>query len=113
MKIISEKMQRKDLLDEAECIFEDEMIKAVVDIDRRIIAFDAELHADLEAFLLNDGSDQKSLWGINFYPLDSDEDFIEYDSLINIRPRQNNRSRGVEDPKLRTGIEEVVMQWIE
>lgn len=80
------------------------LVKAVVDIDRELIAVNAELHSDLEALLLADGSKQRSLWGINLYPQIQDDDFIEFDSLINIRPSQGNRSRTVEDEKVRQKI---------
>ena len=83
-----------------------------MDIGRSLLALDAELHADLEAFLLRDGSEQKDLWGINLYPAET-EDYIEFDSLINIRPMQGNRSRGVEDPEVRRKIAEVVARWTE
>ncbi|MDP1846136.1 MAG: DUF5674 family protein [Candidatus Moranbacteria bacterium] len=79
-------------------------VKAVVDIELGIMAVDAELHADLEALLLENGSKQENLWGINLYPELSGTDFVEFDSMINIRPSQNNRSRDVEDPKVREEI---------
>jgi hypothetical protein len=79
-------------------------IKAVVDVELEIMAVDAELHADLEALLLENGSKQENLWGINLYPELSGTDFIEFDSMINIRPRQNNRSRNIEDPKVREEV---------
>ena len=87
-----------------------DMVKGVVDVERELLALDADLHADLEALLLEDGSAQKDLWGINLYP-DEDEDFIEFDSLINIRPMAGNRSRGVEDPDIQEKIVEVVGKW--
>ena len=89
-----------------------DMVKGVVDVERELLALDADLHADLEALLLEDGSAQKDLWGINLYP-DEDEDFIEFDSLINIRPMAGNRSRGVEDPDIQEKIVEVVGKWTE
>lgn len=85
-----------------------DLVKAVVDIERELVAVDAELHSDLEALLLEDGSQQKNLWGINFYPQLSKEKFLEFDSMINMRPSQGNRSRGVEDAKVRKQILEVV-----
>ncbi|MBI2104296.1 MAG: hypothetical protein HYT90_01770 [Candidatus Omnitrophica bacterium] len=85
-----------------------DMVKAVVDVDRELLAVDAELHADLEALLLGDGSQQKSLWGINLYPEMPGEASIEFDSLINIRPSQGNRSRGVEQEAIRKTIAAVV-----
>ncbi len=112
MKILGEKISREDLMGTSEVLFDDEMIKAVVDIQRELIAVDAELHADLEELLLRNGSAQEDLWGINLYPEETDGDFIEYDSLINIRPRQNNRSRGIEDDTIRQKVDEVVYLWL-
>lgn len=90
-----------------------EMTKAVVDIEKKIMIVDADLHADQEAELLSQGSEQKNLWGINLYPeLYGEEDFVEFDSMINLRPSQNNRTRGVEDPDIQTKIREVVAALI-
>ena len=102
---------REQLAEIAEASFGD-MIKGVVDVNRGLLALDAELHADLEGYLLENGSAQKDLWGINLYP-DEDDDLIEYDSLINIRPMQGNRSRGVDNPETRQKIAEVVAKWTE
>lgn len=88
------------------------MIKAVVDIDRGIMAINADLHSDLEKLLLNDGSRQSSLWGVNLYQEAEKEDFIEYDSIINIRPRDNNFSRDVESQDIRNRIESVVWNLV-
>lgn len=90
-----------------------DMIKAVADIENSIIAIDAELHSDLERLLLENGSKQESLWGFNIYPDLDDEEFVEFDSLINIRPRQNNRSRDVENPTIREKIISIVDQYID
>ena len=84
------------------------LLKAVVDVDRRLIAVDAELHSDLEAVLLENGSKQNSLWGINFYPDVKDDNFIEFDSMINLRPSQGNMSRGVDSKETQTKIMAVV-----
>ena len=89
-----------------------DMVKAVVEVDRELIAVDAELHADLEALLLGDGSQQRSLWGINLYPEMQGDESIEFDSLINIRPSQGNRSRGVEQESIRKKISAVVEKWL-
>ena len=88
------------------------MVKAVVDIERGIIAVDAELHSDLEALLLQDRSEQKNLWGINLYPQMRGDSFIEFDSMINMRPSQGNRSRGVDDQKIRERIVEIVAKMV-
>ena len=99
MLIIRETITLAALTQMAEETFGD-LVKAVVDVDREIIAVSAELHADLEALLLEDGSQQKSLWGINFYPAISGDEFVEFDSMINMRPSQGNRSRGIEDKEI-------------
>ena len=112
MQIIENKISIKELSDIAENVFGD-MIKAVVDVEREILCVDAELHSDLEAFLLEDGSKQNDLWGINLYPEIKGEDFIEFDSLINIRPNQGNRSRSVEDKKVQEKIKKIVFEKIE
>jgi hypothetical protein len=90
-----------------------DMVKAVVDVDRRLMAIGAELHADDEAALLEDGSRQADLWGINLYPFRARSDRVEFDSLINIRPAQGNRSRSVEDESIRIAIEEIVTELVQ
>jgi len=89
-----------------------DLVKAVVDVNREIMAVDGELHADEEALLLEHGSQQHHLWGINIYPDLPDEGFIEFDSVINIRPSQGNRSRGVEDSETRAAIVRIVAALI-
>ncbi len=89
-----------------------DMVKAVVDVEKKIMAVDADLHADEEAVLLEHGSVQNDLWGINIYPFEKGENFIEYDSMINIRPRQNNRSRIVEDPETRQLISQIILNLV-
>jgi len=89
------------------------MIKADVDVARNLIVIDAELHADIEQFMLDNGSRQEDLWGINLYPEQfGSPDFIEFDSMINIRPRQGNRSRYVEDAGVRDQITKIVYEVI-
>ncbi len=89
-----------------------DMVKAVVDVERRIMGVDAELHADEEAALLERGSRQADLWGINLYPDMPGDEFIEFDSMINLRPSRGNRSRGVEDRALRERIIAVVGELV-
>src|SRR5574344_1518599 len=103
MKIIDNYITLSDLATFAPNYFGD-MVKGVVDIEKELIAIDAELHADLENLLLQKGSKQENLWGINFYPAENEENFIEFDSLINIRPYQNNRSRDVENKETKDKI---------
>ena len=116
MIIISEKI-RKDMLQNIEEITYFDKIKktkTVVDIGREIIAVDADLPSDLETLLLENGSEQKNLYGINIY-FDTGE--IEFDSMIN-PPRNRDAGypragRYVADPVVREKIEEVVNKWIE
>jgi len=108
IRLITEKITVPEIKKVAEERFGD-MVKGVVDIEQGIMAIGAEMHVDEEAFLLEHGSKQSNLWGINLYPdMFGAEDFVEFDSMINIRPRQGNRSRGVESEEIRNKILEVV-----
>lgn len=111
MKIIKDILTFEELKKMAAGLFGNS-VKAVVDVDRELIAVDAELHSDLEALLLEDGSKQKNLWGINLYPELRGEDFIEFDSMINMRPSQGNRSRGVDNEEIRKRIIDIVAKRI-
>ena len=85
-----------------------DFVKAVVDVGRGVMTIGGELHADDEALLLQDGARQADLWGINLYPDRPSAELIEFDSMINLRPSQGNRSRGVEDAVARQRIQEIV-----
>ena len=111
MKIITKTLTIQELQRIASERFGD-MVKAVVDVARETIAIDAEFHSDLEAALLENGSEQKNLWGINLYPETQGDQFIEFDSMINIRPSRGNKSRGVDDGETRKKIIEVVAKKI-
>lgn len=111
MQIIKDKITLVELKETAGKIFGN-MIKAVVDLDREILAIDSELHSDLEALLLREGSKQKSLWGVNLYPELSGDDLIEFDSMINLRPSQGNRSRGVESEEIRKKIKSLIQKKV-
>lgn len=112
MKILDKPMPIDDLKRLATDTFGD-MIKAVVDVRQGLVAIDAELHSDLEALLLDGGSRQQDLWGINFYPDLEGEDFIEFDSMINMRPSQGNTGVGVEDQSIRREIVAIAEKWME
>ena len=89
------------------------LVKAVVDLQKNILIVDAEMHADEEQLLLEDGSTQQDLWGINLYPEKyGTDEFVEFDSMINIRPRQKNMSRDVENPEVRKQIIALVAQKV-
>ena len=111
MKILDRTILIDELKKTAADTFGD-MVKAVVDVNRELVALDAELHSDLEALLLEKGSNQKDLWGINFYPDIEGEDFVEFDSMINMRPSQGNISRGVDNEEIQKKIIEVVNKWV-
>ena len=86
-----------------------QIVKADVDITKRIVIVDMEMHADGEAKLLDGGSAQADLWGVNLHPDKIGTDnFIEFDSMINIRPRQNNMGRGVYDSEIKSKIIEII-----
>lgn len=111
MQFLTKQITIEELEKIAERGFGD-MVKAVVDVEKELIAIDAELHSDLEAYCLENGSIQSSLWGINYYPTIEDADFIEFDSMINLRPVQGNRSRGVEDAAIQKKIVNISDKWI-
>lgn len=103
MKLINSKITKEELAEIAKERFGD-MAKAVVDIELGVMVVGGELHADEEAMLLERGSKQENLWGINIYIDKPKNEKVEFDSVINIRPRQNNRSRDVLDPAVREKI---------
>jgi hypothetical protein len=89
-----------------------DMVKAVVDVERRIMIVDADLHADQEARLLAEGSRQEHLWGINLYPELPEGEWLEFDSMINLRPSFGNRSRSVDDARTRESIADLVRELV-
>lgn len=111
IKIITDKITLLEIKEIAQATFGD-MAKAVVDIEKQIMALGGEIHADAEQLLLMDGSQQKNLWGINIYPENIPEERIQFESLINIRPAQNNRTMTVQDEKIKQEIAAVVNKLI-
>lgn len=112
MQILSEKISKDKLKVLAANTFVD-MIKCVADVRLGLLAVDAELHADLESLLLENGSLHEDLWDFNLYPDEAGDDFVEFDSLFNIRAWQGNRSRNVEDETVRQQIRDVVSKYVE
>lgn len=101
MKIIKEKITVRELREMAKAQFVD-LVKAVVDVEQEIMAVGGELHADEEVLLMEkEGSKREHTWGINLYPEKRGKEFIEFDSMINLKPAFGNRSRGVRNPKIR------------
>lgn len=106
-------MRRGELVELAQNFIDDNAIKGAVDVEKKVIAVDAPMHYDCEQLLIENGSKQQDIWGINLYLDEEDiDDLVEFDSMINIRPAQGNRTRGVEDPEIREKIREVVGKWV-
>ena len=112
IKIVKDSIGRKELIDIAKEQFGD-LVKAVVDIEQEIMAIGGELHADGEVALIEqEASKREHTWGINLYPGKSDEDWIEFDSLINLKPSYGNRSRGVDNPEIEKKIRNIVEKLV-
>jgi len=105
--IINEKATKQQVQEMMEML--ETYIKLAVDIEREILAGGGAMHADCEAILLEDGSQQEYIWGVDWNP-ESQE--ITFESLINIRPRQNNRSLELQDPELRSKVEQVTRKLL-
>ncbi|MGB3240189.1 MAG: DUF5674 family protein [Geitlerinemataceae cyanobacterium] len=84
-------------------------IKLAVDIEREILAGGGEMHADCESLLLQNGSKQANIWGADWNPFTQK---VTYESLINIRPNQNNRSMEIQDPNIRSRITQIVQNLL-
>jgi len=95
-------LQVQEMLQEYES-----MIKIVVDIRKHLLSGGGEMYVDCETALLDDGSEQDDLWGANWYP---NEQRIEFEALINIRPRLGNRSIVIQDESLRRQVESVTRE---
>ena len=108
MKIVKDKIEIIELKEMAKRMFGN-LVKAVVDIEKEIMAVDAELHVDEEQLLIEkENSEPKNLWGLNIYPEENGIKFIEFDSMINLKPAFNNRTRGVENSEIREKIIKIV-----
>lgn len=111
IRVVRHTISRSDLGEMAKQQF-GEMVKAVVDVEQGIMAIGGELHSDEEAVLLDQGSAQRHLWGINLYPDKPLNEWIEFDSLINVRPSGGNRSRYVESSEMREAVTRIVNQLV-
>lgn len=111
IKIIEQPIMAEELADMARERFGD-MVKVVVDVQRGVMAIGGDLHADEESVLLQNGSKQADLWGINIYPEKPRGEWVEFDSMINIRPSQGNRSRTIENAEVRKQILAIVGRLI-
>ena len=89
------------------------LVKVIVDVNKQIMAVDAHMHADLFECLVNEeNSEPRYLWGINIHPEENGDNFIEFDSMMNVRPGLGNRSRGIESEELRNDIIGVVKKIV-
>ena len=100
--IIREKANKQQIQEMMEML--QTYIKLAVDVERGILAGGGAMHADCEAVLLEDGSRQEFIWGADWNPETQE---VTFESLINIRPRQNNRSLELQDPTLRSKVEKI------
>ena len=111
MKLVTDTISFTELENMAKAKFGD-LVKAVVDVEKEIMVVDGELHSDEEALLLEKGSKQENLWGINLYPREKEENWIEFDSVINLRPASGNRSRGVDNPEIKEKIAQIIHKLV-
>ena|SRR5436305_502149 len=109
--IVDRKIERADLARLLRLFFGD-MVKYVVDLERRVAAVGGDLHADAEQLLLESGSRQADLWGANYYPGKGPDSCIEYTALINIRPAQGNRSMLIQESEIRDRVREITFALI-
>ena len=108
IRIVRDNISRDELQKIANERFGD-LVKGAVDVRQRIIALGPELHADAESELIEkEGSVREDIWGINLYPAETGDAFIEFDSMINLKPVQGNRTRGVDDEATRVQIREII-----
>ena len=113
MKLVQDSITLAELEKMSEKMF-GKIVKAVVDIEQGIMVVDADMHVDQEAFLLENGFEQAHLWGINLHPDKvGSSDFIEFDSMVNIRPGQGNMGRGVYDPARQAKIRSIVTKLVQ
>lgn len=111
MKIITEQITIEELKEMAKKMF-GSLVKAVVDVEKEIMAVDGELHSDEQELLIENGSKHENLWGINIYPEIKNEDWVEFDSLINLKPASGHRTRGVENSEIREKVIRIVNKLV-
>jgi len=111
-KIVKNSISKKELCDMAKQQF-GSLVKAVVDVEQKIMAVGGEMHADEEVILIEqEGSKREHTWGINLYPEKPEDEWIEFNSIINIKPSYGNHSRGVENSEARMKIVNIINKLI-
>ena len=112
MRIVKNPIKKAELIEMVSGGFGD-VVKAAVDVGQGIMAIGGELHADEEVLLMEkESSRRESIWGINIYPTKPEEEWIEFDSMINLKPAFGNRSREVENPAIKEKIKSVVKKLV-
>src|SRR5260221_12999219 len=111
MKLVDKNITREELQAMSSRMFGG-LVKVVVDTQKGIMVDDAPMHADEEEYLLTHGSLQDDFWGCNIYPDLTGDDFIEFDSMINLRPRLNNFSRNIENKEIRQKIMTIIHKLV-
>lgn len=112
IKVVKDSIKRGELIKMASEEFGD-IVKAVVDVAQGIMAVGGELHADEEVLLVEkEGSRREDTWGINIYPQKPESEWIEFDSMINLKPAFGNRSRDVENPETKEKIKRIARKLI-
>lgn len=112
IQIVKEPIKKSEIMEIASKGF-GEVVKAVVDIEQEIMAIGGELHSDEEVVLTEkEGSKRENTWGINIYPGKSEEEWIEFDSMINLKPHFGNKSRDVESVEVRDKIMKIIKKLI-
>lgn len=112
IKIVKDTISKKELKQIAKEQFGD-LVKAVVDVEKEIMAIGGELHSDEEVFLMEQAdSKREHTWGINLYPEKTSEEWVEFDSVINLKPSLGNRSRGVDNPEIQKKIRDIIEKLV-
>ncbi|MDD4990000.1 MAG: DUF5674 family protein [Candidatus Pacebacteria bacterium] len=111
IKIITDKITVDELRQMAQESFGD-FVKGVCDTEKRILALGGELHSDCFDVLVENNSEAKNIWGFNVFPDFSAEKRIDFVSLINIRPSQNNRSMEIQNQEIKEKIIEIINHLI-
>jgi hypothetical protein len=111
MKIVESEITIEELKEMSKKMFGN-LVKAVVDTEKEIMAVDGELHSDEQEILIEGGSKYENLWGINIYPDNKNEDWIEFDSMINLKPGLGQRIRGVENLEIKEKIIKIVNKLV-
>lgn len=111
IKIIDKKITESELREIAKDFYID-MIKGVVDIEKEILAMGGEYHIDANMVLIKNGSKQQNIWGFNWYFDKTQDERIEYVSLINIRPAQGNRAMEIQDASLRDAVKTIILKYL-